>query len=41
MPVVLSTLTVKTGSGGSIVVPEEGTFTCKKGAVVNLEAVPN
>lgn len=41
MPVVLSTLNIKAGVGGRIVVPEEGTFTCKKGAVVNLEAVPN
>ena len=34
------TLTIKAGAGGSVVQPGEGSFTCKEGTAIDLEAVP-
>ena len=41
LPVALSTLTVKSGSGGKVSKPGTSTFTCQKGAVIDLHAVPD
>ncbi|MDD5700857.1 MAG: InlB B-repeat-containing protein [Dehalococcoidales bacterium] len=41
LPVTLSTLTVKSGSGGKVSQPGASTFTCQKGSVIDLRAVPD